>query len=153
MNVFGQDKNIYNDGVIYNETGIAMNFLGCTYESIGRTTFDQNNKKTIQQVKRILGFIPTTSICFLYNGCKYYIPIYDDLLSFGCFNSMKKGDYVILELLYIEGCVDNKQPFAIVRNVLRGTQRYCDLLMYSYHPECLKDIRENSIFISFLVSL
>jgi hypothetical protein len=32
MNVFGQDKNIYNDGVIYNETGIAMNFLGCTYE-------------------------------------------------------------------------------------------------------------------------
>lgn len=32
---------------------------------------------------------------------------------------MKKGDYVILELLYIEGCVDNKQPFAIVRNVLR----------------------------------
>ena len=27
MNVFGQDKNIYNDGVIYNETGIAMNFL------------------------------------------------------------------------------------------------------------------------------
>ena len=47
MNVFGQDKNIYNDGVIY------------------------------------------------------------------------KGDYVILELLYIEGCVDNKQPFAIVRNVLR----------------------------------
>jgi len=120
MNVFGQDKNIYNDGVIYNETGIAMNFLGCTYESIGRTTFDQNKKKeTIQQVKRILGFIPTTSICFLYNGCKYYIPIYDDLLSFGCFNSMKKGDYVILELLYIEGCVDNKQPFAIVRNVLR----------------------------------
>ena len=54
MNVFGQDKNIYNDGVIYNETGIAMNFLGCTYESIGRTTFDQNKKKeTIQQVKRI----------------------------------------------------------------------------------------------------
>ena len=120
MNVFGQDKNIYNDGVIYNVTGIAMNFLGCTYESIGRTTFDQNNKKeTIQRVKRILGFIPTTSICFLYNGCKYYIPIYDDLLSFGCFNSMKKGDYVILELLYIDGCVDNKQPFAIVRNVLR----------------------------------
>lgn len=30
----------------------------------------------------------------------------------------------------------------VVRNVLRGTQRYCDLLMYSYHPECLKDIRE-----------
>ena len=83
--------------------GFAMNMLGCTYESIGRTTFDQNKKKeTIQQVKRILGFIPTTSICFLYNGCKYYIPIYDDLLSFGCFNSMKKGDYVILELLYIE---------------------------------------------------
>lgn len=29
----------------------------------------------------------------------------------------------------------------VVRNVLRGTQRYSDLLTYSYHANCLKNIR------------
>ena len=135
MNVFGQEKNIFN-GVVYNESGIAMKLLCSTYESIGKTVFDKNNsKESILRVKRVLGFIPTTSICFLYNGCKYYIPIYDDLLDFGVFNSMKEGDSVVLEVLYIEGCVDNKQPFAIVRSVLGMS----DLHKIATNAKCQKE--------------
>lgn len=118
IGLFCQEKELYND-IVYNESRIATKQLGATYKSIGKA-IPNNNRQTIQRIKKTLGFIPTTSISFSYQGDEYYIPVYSDLLNCGIFYSLQEGDPVVLEVLFLKSCLDHKQrPFAIVRTLFR----------------------------------
>lgn len=118
LKVTSQETIIYND-IVYNEFNVSKKLLCTTYDSIGKIAFDYRDKEYIRDVKERLGFFPTTSIAFSFEGNDYYIPIYDDLLMFDVLDTLKRGDVVMMEILFLKVGVNDSPPFAIVRSIFQ----------------------------------
>ena len=104
---------IYKD-LNFNKKGICEKEFIVKYESFGKALIFADRK----EVKRVLGFIPTTSLAFSIDK-KYYIPVVEDSNFFDLMHSLDDHESIKIRIRYYKNLKDDEKYFALILSVKR----------------------------------
>ena len=104
---------IYKD-LNFNKKGICEKEFIVKYESFGKALIFADRK----EVKRVLGFIPTTSLAFSIDK-KYYIPVVEDSNFFDLMHSLDDHESIKIRIRYYKNLKDDEKYFALILSVER----------------------------------
>ena len=104
---------IYKD-LNFNKKGICEKEFIVKYESFGKALIFADRK----EVKRVLGFIPTTSLEFSIDK-EYYIPVVEDSNFFDLMHSLDDHESIKIRIRYYKNLKDDEKYFALILSVKR----------------------------------
>ena len=100
--------------LVFNKKGICEKEFIVKYESFGKALIFADRK----EVKRVLGFIPTTSLAFSIDK-KYYIPVVEDSNFFDLMHSLDDHESIKIRIRYYKNLKDDEKYFALILSVER----------------------------------
>lgn len=104
---------IYRD-LNFNKKGICEKELIVQYKAIGRASYYTDPI----ELKRVLGFIPTTSLEFNIDK-EYYIPVVEDSNFFDLMHSLDDHESIKIRIRYYKNLKDDEKYFALILSVKR----------------------------------
>lgn len=100
--------------LVFNKKGICEKEFIVKYENIGKALIFADRK----EVKRVLGFIPTTSLAFSIDK-KYYIPVVEGSNFFDLMHSLDDHESIKIRIRYYKNLKDDEKYFALILSVKR----------------------------------
>lgn len=100
--------------LVFNKKGICEKEFIVKYESFGKALIFADRK----EVKRVLGFIPTTSLEFSIDK-EYYLPVVEDSNFFDLMHSLDDHESIKIRIRYYKNLKDDEQYFALILSVKR----------------------------------
>lgn len=104
---------IYKD-LNFNKKGICEKEFIVKYESFGKASLHIDRR----EIKKIIGFIPTTSLAFSIDK-RYYIPMVEDCNFFDLMNSLDDHESIKIRIRYYKNLKDDEKYFALILSVKR----------------------------------
>ncbi|MDX9798851.1 MAG: hypothetical protein RBT05_08330, partial [Bacteroidales bacterium] len=104
---------IYKD-LNFNKKGICEKEFIVQYKAIGRASYYTDPI----ELKRVLGFIPTTSLEFSIDK-EYYIPVVEDSNFFDLMHSLDDHESIKIRIRYYKNLKDDEKYFALILSVER----------------------------------
>ena len=104
---------IYKD-LNFNKKGICEKEFIVQYKAIGRASYYTDPI----ELKRVLGFIPTTSLEFSIDK-EYYIPVVEDSNFFDLMHSLDDHESIKIRIRYYKNLKDDEKYFALILSVKR----------------------------------
>ncbi len=104
---------IYKD-LNFNKKGICEKEFIVQYKAIGRASYYTDPI----ELKRVLGFLPTTSLEFSIDK-EYYIPVVEDSNFFDLMHSLDDHESIKIRIRYYKNLKDDEKYFALILSVER----------------------------------
>lgn len=100
--------------LVFNKKGICEKEFIVQYKAIGRASYYTDPR----ELKRVLGFIPTTSLEFSIDK-EYYIPVVEDSNFFDLMHSLDDHELIKIRIRYYKNLKDDEKYFALILSVER----------------------------------
>ncbi|MDR0790472.1 MAG: hypothetical protein LBO06_06725 [Bacteroidales bacterium] len=97
--------------LIFNDDGICEKEIIATFYDIGKAVIFAE-----EDIDRVLGFIPTTSIAFCYCNVEYYIPENKNISNTINQNLLWQG-LVTIKIRFYKDIMEDGQPFALIISI------------------------------------
>ena len=98
----------------FNKKGICEKEFIVKYESFGKAALSTDRRA----IKKVVGFIPTTSLAFSIDK-RYYIPVVEDCNFFDLMHSLTDNELIKIKIRYYNNLKDEDQNFALIISVKR----------------------------------
>ncbi len=98
----------------FNNKGICEKEFIVKYESFGKAAISKDRRA----LKKVIGFIPTTSLAFSIDK-RYYIPVLEDGNFFDLMHSLTEKELIKIKIRYYKNLKDEDQNFALIISVKR----------------------------------
>lgn len=98
----------------FNKKGICEKEFIVKYESFGKAAISKDRRA----LKKVIGFIPTTSLAFSIDK-RYYIPVLEDGNFFDLMHSLTEKELIKIKIRYYKNLKDEDQNFALIISVKR----------------------------------
>lgn len=100
--------------LVFNKKGICEKEFLVKYESFGKASLHIDRR----EIKKIIGFIPTTSLAFSIDK-KYYIPVVEDSNFFDLMHSLDDHESIKIRIRYYKNLKDDEKYFALILSIKR----------------------------------